>query len=88
MKSIIAISEPLISNGADPNAKYVSGATSLHWAAQTNRVSIAELLISKGADINTKLKRFQFIKGKTPLEIALDEKHEEMIDLLRRNGAS
>lgn len=88
MKSIVAISELLISNGADPNAKDVSGATPLHWAAHTNRVSMAELLISKGADINTRSKRFLFWKGQTPLEIALDEKHEKMIDFLRHNGAN
>ena len=88
MKSIIAIAEMLISKGADPNAKDVSGATPLHWAAQRNRVSIAELLISRGADINAKTKGILFMMRQTPLDIALAEEHKEMIDLLRRYGAN
>lgn len=88
MKSVIAISELLISKGANPNAKDVGGSTPLHWAAQRNRVSIAELLITRGADINAKSKGFLFFSGMTPLEIALEEKHKEMIDFLQCHGAN
>lgn len=88
-KSIISIAKMLISKGANPNAQDVSGATPLHWAAQRNRVSIAELLISKGADINAKTKKLLFIiKGLTPLKIALDQGHKEMVDFLKRHGAN
>ena len=89
MQSIIAIAKMLISKGANPNAKDVSGSTPLHWAAQRNRVNIAELLISKGAAINAKTKSILFfIKGQTPLEVALDAENTEMIDFLRSNGAN
>lgn len=87
-KSFKDISELLISKGADVNAKGKNGYTPLHWAAEFGRKGVAELLISKGADVNSRSKGGFFKKGKTPLGLAVDAGHEEVVNFLKQHGAA
>jgi len=72
------IVELLITEGANVDVKDESGKTPLHFAGT---IEIAELLIANGADVNVKM-----VKGKTPLDRAIDRKHTETADLLRKHG--
>jgi ankyrin repeat protein len=88
-----AVVELLIAKGADINAKTTgplpSGCfvfpckeTPLHRAVQQGWTEVAELLIAKGADVNAKDK-----DGKTALQRAIDFKHDDIADALRKAGA-
>ena len=78
-----------IADGADVNAKGERGLTPLHIAHYANRpytnLKIAELLITKGADVNAIILSGGN-QGKTPLDVAIDFKHIETADLLRKHG--
>ena len=71
--------------GTDVNAKRKGGLTPLHGAAAWGRKEIAELLIAKGADVNAMLLSGPH-QGKAPLDIAIEMKHPEIADLLRKHG--
>ncbi|CAN1211166.1 ankyrin repeat domain-containing protein [Tumidithrix helvetica PCC 7403] len=71
----------LLESGANPN-HYVSGSTPLYDAASNGYVKIVSLLIKHGADINAKS-----FGSRTPLAIAIQYKHLEVVDLLRKAGA-
>lgn len=86
-KNFKDISELLISKGADVNAKGKDGYTPLHWAAQFGREGVAELLVSKGADVNSRAKGSFFRKGKTPSQMAADNGHTAIVELLKTHGA-
>ena len=74
------IAELLIAEGADVNAKTKFGETPLHYAAHGHK-EIAELLIAKGADVNGKSDG-----GITPLDGAINSKHTETANFLRKHG--
>ncbi len=59
--------------GTDVNAK--------HPATLNGHKEIVELLIAKGADVNAKND-----DGGTPLDVAIENKHTETADLLRKHG--
>lgn len=75
------IVELLIAKGADINAQVFSQ-TPLHWAVSRGHKDIVELLIEKGADVDAKNS-----KGKTALQLAENQKHTEIAELLRKHGA-
>jgi len=52
-------------------------------AARSNHIELAKYLIPKGANVNAKAKI-----GESPLSIAMEEKHKEMIALLKKHGAT
>jgi uncharacterized protein len=58
------------------------GMTSLHMAAQLNRLEVAAVLIELGADVNC-----QNSKGVTPLQCAAAMGRKQMADLLKKHGA-
>jgi len=77
------IAELLITRGADVDAKADRrNHTPLHIAAMEGHKAVAELLIIKGVDVNSKTR-----DGKTPMSLAKEKRHKEIIELLRRHGA-
>jgi ankyrin repeat protein len=83
------IVEMILAKGADVNAKSdfsldvgIEDETALHEACLLGRAAAAEVLIAHGADVNAKNKN-----GKTPMDYAKSQGHEEVIELLRKHGA-
>lgn len=76
----ISMSQFLIENGADVNAKNQHDKTPLHYVV--NNVSVMQLLIENGADVNVKGKF-----GDTPLHDAFLHGNLEAIEMLIENGA-
>lgn len=73
--------------GADPNMSSVhqndgNGCTALRAAAILGEYDVAKLLIDAGADVNMK-----DTVGKTPLDYAIENGYEDIIDLLLNSGA-
>lgn len=71
----------LIQEGVDVNA-VISRRTPLHGAAQENNVEMAELLINLGANVNLTDRN-----GKTPLQLAIKNKNNEIVTMLEKAGA-
>jgi hypothetical protein len=72
----------MIAHDADPNAPGLLGCTPLHFAADHGRIEIVRLLIELGANVEVKDD-----KGRTLLDVAREEQHEEIIKLLPEHGA-
>lgn len=74
----------LIDGGADVNAKGSIGnwPTALMMASGKGYVDIVTVLIEGGADVNIKNKRFL-----TALDIAYDNGHRKIVNMLKRAGA-
>ena len=72
-----------IAIGADVNTKIKmkDELTPLHSATAEGYKEIAELLIAEGANVNAKDSN-----GKTPLDWAIQSKHSETANLLRKHG--
>lgn len=78
----------LIEHGADVNLKRGgsgwprAGWTALHYAAGCGFVELIGLIVARGADFTVRDE-----KGRTPLEVAIEEKQDEAAALLRERGA-
>jgi hypothetical protein len=67
----------LLDNGADPNARGEDQRTPLHQASYCGMLELAHLLLEYGVDVDA-----VDDSGKTAYEIALDEGHAEIVQLL------
>jgi cytohesin len=73
----------LLDKGANPNiVERTEGRTPLHYAAQRGKKTQAEMLLAHGANMDTR-----GWYGKTPLSLAKEGDHTEIIELLRKHGA-
>ena len=75
----------LIDKGMDVNYALVTedgaGYTALMFAIRWGKIEVIKYLISVDADVNAKA------KGDTPLSIAVEEEHTDIIKLLKESGA-
>jgi ankyrin repeat protein len=72
-----------INNGIDVNSKNaMTKGTALHSAAAADRKEIVEFLINCGSDVDIKDKM-----GRTALDLAKENVHTEIVELLRKHGA-
>ncbi|KAG0476809.1 hypothetical protein HPP92_013650 [Vanilla planifolia] len=77
-----------LSCGGDPNRGDVRGWTPLHFAAYGGHLSVAELLI-KASPFDPRHVLTRGGRGRsrrTPLELALEQGHAELLELLRPRG--
>jgi len=81
-KSACEIINLLKDNGAQVNAKNNYGLTAIIYAAQGGHAENVVCLIAAGADVNAKSK-----SGETALKFAETSDRQDIIDLLRENGA-
>jgi ankyrin repeat protein len=71
-------SRVLLERGANPNCKGEDGYTPLHEAAGNGQVELVRLLIKYGALISA-----EGDDGKTPWDVAVQQKHSEVLSLLK-----
>ena len=69
----------LISKGVNVNADLYNGVTPIFIAVNANKPDMLKILIDNGADTTVSL------NGDTPLELAIDKKYHECVELLMRN---
>ena len=74
----------LLDNGANINVADDQNYSPLHRSIFRNQINIVRMLIIRKADVNQK---GGILEKRTPLKIALDSGYEEIVDLLRENGA-
>ena len=76
--------EPLLQNGANPNAQDIAGCTALFYTIVYHQnVAVARILLEYGADVNLPYKN-----DFTALKYAKIDRNEEMIQLLLEYGAT
>lgn len=73
------IAKKLIDAGADVNLRNSNGAPALTFAATFGHLQIAEWLLQNGADLSLRDSR-----GKSPLDHAVIQENEAMIELFRQ----
>ena len=77
--------ELLLNHGADVNATDGFGRTALWYVALGGHADTARLLISRGANVNPPKGNFPL--ATTPLEKAIEEDEQGVVDVLLENGA-
>ncbi len=73
----------LLEKGASADCRNEKGLTPLHVAVSNRRAASVQVLIARGADVNA-----QTDYGETgPLDLALEGKYEQIVQLLLKHGA-
>jgi len=84
-RQVIAGNLPYVKNcmsvGVSPNLTQSNRWTLLHLASLGGYLNMAKLLLAKGADVNAKA-----ADGKTPLDMATEQKKAKLITYLRSRG--
>ena len=81
----------LLERGAYVNARTEFNWTPLHYAAWANARGVAEALVAAGADMNSKSREADSaggLRGRTPLQVAVEAKSTGVAALLRARGRS
>jgi ankyrin repeat protein len=76
------VADYLLSQGADPQATSPDGLTPLHGAVIFNQPDMVLWLFEQGVNPNPKY------DGKTPLELALENEQEGLVEILRAHGGA
>jgi ankyrin repeat protein len=76
--------ELLLSKGANPNMCGSNRRAPLHEAAEKGLTALVKLLVKKGAYCDMRL----FPQGDTPLHLAANAGHREIVDFLTSHGAT
>ncbi len=79
----ITIVKLLLDHGADVNTTQADDFTPLHEAAQNGMQEVTQWLLERGARVNPRLSSSR----KTPLALAIENKHEAVAELLKRHSA-
>jgi ankyrin repeat protein len=78
--------EFLLAQGAEIDEKNTVGGykgyTPLFWATLYGETDVVKFLAEKGADVNSVAEN-----GKTPLSVATEAGHEEIVEILKSHGA-
>jgi ankyrin repeat protein len=74
----------LLNQGANVNARVITGRTPLHYAAKTGRLNVVEELLRRGAHVNPRT----YSGGITPLMFAAQGKHPRIVHALIKAGAN
>lgn len=69
----IELCKLFIRHGANVNARQTQDVTPLHAAAHLGNLELVKLLVTNGADIGSKMD-----EGKTALDFAVEDKHDEV----------
>ena len=77
----------LIEYGANVRALTYSRVTPLHYASKYGHLKAAIMLVESGADVNARTKGFAMIGGNTPLGLAMDANHADVVEYLKSKGA-
>ena len=73
--------EEEINNGFDIDSSDKYGYTALHYAASHNQIQVVEILLKNNANLNIEENKL----FRTPLDIAVEKKHEQIIAILKKN---
>ncbi len=76
----VEIADYLLTHGADVNAASPNGITALHGTVMFKQPKMAAWLLEHGAYPNPKY------DGKTPLAMAMENKQDELAEILRSHG--
>jgi ankyrin repeat protein len=82
IRAHLAVADYLLEHGADPNAASPDGITPLHGAVMFNQPQMALWLLDHGVNPNPRY------EGKTPLAMALEQKKDLLVEILRSHGGS
>merc|ERR1712037_1010487 len=78
----IAVVKLLLDSRANPFAVDSSGNSALHYAAGYGRKELTEYLLKTGASVVQ-----ANAQGRRPLDVAMQNRHEAVIQVLRAHGA-
>lgn len=78
----VEMSKFLVSHGVPIEVKDTGGETALFYAVEGGWVPVVQWFIDNGADVNNGNN-----KGETPLDVAKENKHPKLIEILEKAGA-